>query len=132
MKITANQYAQSLYRLTAGKSQQEIDVVVEKFAKLLKKKKQQKMIGKIEKKFGELYNQENGIVEAEIISAGKLGDDLIGKLRNFIKEKYSAKEVKLENRVDVRIKGGFVLRVGNEILDESVLKKMSDLKKELA
>ncbi|MCK9378968.1 MAG: F0F1 ATP synthase subunit delta [Candidatus Moranbacteria bacterium] len=131
MKITAKQYAQILNSMTAGKSQQEVCIAVEKFAKVLKKNNQQKLEKSIERKFGEIYNKENGIVEAVIVSAEKLTGNLVDKIADFIKKKYSAKEVILEDKIDKKIKGGFILRVEDEILDASISGRLAKLKKEL-
>ncbi len=129
MKISTIQYAKSLFELTAEKSHQEIDGAVSSFAKFLQKNRQMKLAGKIIEKFGKIYNKKNGIVEAEIISREKLSSDLLAKLNNFIKNKYLAKEVILNNIVDEKIKGGITIKVGDEVVDGSVGGQINRLKK---
>jgi len=82
MKITSQQYAQSLYELTKDKSQKDIDVVVANFVEVITKNNQMKMADGIVKKFQEIHNAENGIVEAEVVSREKL-DSKIKKLILF-------------------------------------------------
>ena len=129
MKISVNQYAKSLFELTAEKSEQDVDGVVLNFAKFLQKNRQMKLAGKIIEKFRKIYNKKNGIVEAEIISREKLSGELIAKLNNFIKSKYSAKEVILNNIIDEKIGGGVVIRIGDEVVDGSVGGKLAELRK---
>jgi len=131
MKISANQYAKTLYELTAGKSQPEIDVAVSGLAEVLQKKNQLRLMPKIIKKIDEIWNKEIGIVEAEIISARKLERDQILKIENYLKEKYEAKEILINNIVNESLKGGVIIRVGDEVLDGSVERSLRDLKKSL-
>ena len=128
MKITATQYANTLYDLTADKSKQEVNNVIANFAKILRKNNQLKRSDKIIAKFNDIYNKENGIIEAEVISAHKLESAQIKKLESYIKEKYSAKEVVIQNKIDEDIKGGIVVKVGDEILDASIAGKLAGLK----
>lgn len=128
MKITANQYAKSLYEATAEKSKQEIDGAVAGFLKVLRKKNQMKLAKKIIEKFSEIYNKKNGIVETNVITRYKIQDTITKKIESFIKEKYQAKKVILNNKIDLSIKGGIIIKVGDEILDGSVAKQLQNLK----
>jgi F-type H+-transporting ATPase subunit delta len=131
MKITANQYAKTLYELTQGKAQDAAAVSVANFAKFLSKNGQTKLFLKISQKFSEIWNQKEGIIEAEITSWEKLSEDNLKKTGVFLKEKYTAKEVVLKNKVDPKLKGGVVIRVGDEILDGSVANQLKKLKNNL-
>lgn len=128
MKITATQYAKTLFELTADKSQKEIDVVVANFVKLLNQKRQLKLAPKVMVKFNEIWNEANGIVEAEVASARKLESSQVEKLESFIKEKYQAKKVIINNKIDLSIKGGIVIKVGDEVMDGSVQTQLNNLR----
>jgi F-type H+-transporting ATPase subunit delta len=128
MKISSTQYAKTLYDLTENKSRSEIDKAVIGLAKILIKKKDTKLVLKITEKFKEIWNKKNEIVEAETTSREKLGEDLLNKIKKFIKEKYKAKEVFLDNKIDESIKGGIVIRVGDEVMDASVVGRLRSLK----
>lgn len=132
MKITATQYATTLYELTQDKNESEIDSVAKKFIEMLAKNGQLKMAGKIIEKFSEIYNKKNGIIEAEITSREKLDEELRNKLRNYVSNKYKAKEVVMNNKIDENIKGGIVVRVGDEILDASLKNQLINLNKLLS
>lgn len=132
MKITAQQYAKTLLELTDGKTEQAVSGVVKKFVEILKKDGQIKNAGKIMEKFSEIYNAKHGIVEANVISSRELSRDKIQQVENFIKEKYSAKEVIVKNIVDEKIKGGIIIKVGDEVLDASINGQLKRLEKQLA
>jgi F-type H+-transporting ATPase subunit delta len=130
MKISAKQYAQALYELTLGKSEQDIDMVVEKFFKKLIKRNQKKIAPKIIEKFKDIYNENSQAVEAQVISAREVVESHSDDIKNFLKEKYRAKDVFLDFKIDKGIKGGIIIRVGDEVLDASIsskLKKMNFL-----
>ena len=112
MNISTKQYAKALYDLTKEKNEKDINSIVLKF---------------IIKKFSEIYNKENGIVECEVISAREIGDKQAEEIDSFIKNKYKAKKVSLTKKIDEKIKGGIILRVGDELIDGSVSKKLKKL-----
>ena len=131
MKATAMQYAKALYEATKDKNQKEIDGILADFVKLLAKNNQERLAGNISKKFGEIYNAENGIVEAEITSCEKLNEAIEKKIENYIKDKYSAKKVEINNKIDESIKGGIIIKVGDEIMNGSVERQLKELKSSL-
>lgn len=131
MKATSTQYAKTLYELTEGKNHQEIDGMVSNFIRELDKNGQIRMAESIAKKFRQIYNAENGIVEAEVITREKINESLENKIKHFIKEKYLAKEVVLHNAIDENVRGGIIIRVGDEVMDGSVERKLKELKSTL-
>jgi F-type H+-transporting ATPase subunit delta len=98
----------------------------------LQKNKQIKLVLKIYKKFTEIWNQEKGIVEAEITSREKLHTELRNKVSKYVKKRYQAKEVILHNIINEKIQGGIIIRVGDEILDGSVVRQLQELKNNLS
>lgn len=128
MKITPTQYAQTLLELTEKKSEQEVSDIVKSFAEKLKKDGQIGNAKKIMEKFSELYNIKHGIVEAEVVTSRKLESHQVHQVEGFVKEKYQAKEVVLNNTVDEKIKGGVIIKVGDEVLDGSISRQLRELK----
>ena len=131
MKASVQQYAKTLLELTENKSEKEISGIVVRFVEALDKNGQLKESGKIIEKFSELYNAKHGIVEAEIITRYKIQDTRYKQIEDFLKAKYKAKEVVIKNVVDENIKGGIIIKIGDEILDGSVANQLKKLKKEL-
>lgn len=117
--------------MTDGKSEQELLVIVKKFAQQLKADGQLKNAGKIMEKFGELYNAANGIIVAEVVTKEKIEHEMKEKIEKFVKEKYSAKVVEIKNVIDEKIQGGIIIKINDDIIDGSVKKQLTNLKNKL-
>lgn len=131
MKISAKQYAQALYELTLGKSEAEVDVVIKKFTQELIKNNQAKMVQKIIENFGNIYNKENGIIEAEIQSRDQLSAESVAKIEKYLIEKYGAHKIIFDKKINPQVKGGIIIKAGDEIMDLSVAGNLNRLKREL-
>jgi F-type H+-transporting ATPase subunit delta len=128
MKISSKQLAQTLYDMTEGKSKSEVEKAVRDFGLYLAKNRKLKFAEKISQQFAAIYNKKNGIMDAEVVTQQEINETLEKKIKHFLKEKYLAKEVVLKNIVDKDIKGGMILKVGDEVLDGSVRGKLNRLK----
>jgi len=131
MKISVKQYAQALYELTLKKSESEVNIVVEKFVEELAKNNNIKLASKIVDKFQEIYNKNNGIIVAQVTSASSLDKDYLDKIEKYLIDRYDAKQIVLTNKTDVTIKGGIILRVGDELIDASIINQLNNLKESL-
>lgn len=131
MKISTKQYAQALYELTLGKSESEVGIVVEKFVKELVKNNQIKSVSKIIDNFNNIYNRENGIIEAEIESREQLQTEVLEKIEKYLIKKYNAKQIILNKKINPEIKGGVIIKAGDEITDLSVAGSLNRLRREL-
>jgi F-type H+-transporting ATPase subunit delta len=131
MKISATQYAKTLYEITKDKSQSEIVAVLKDFVSFLAKNNQIKKAEEIIKKFEHIFNSEENILEAEITSREKLNDDSLDKVGEFIKSKYQAKKVELKNRIDEKLLGGIIIRIEDDVLNGSVNKQLDVLRNNL-
>jgi F-type H+-transporting ATPase subunit delta len=129
MRVSAKQYAQTLYDLTDGKAKPEIEKLVADFVRNIYKNKKLKLAEKIIENFGKIYNEKNNIVEAEVVTAEKISALAEKKVKEYIEKKYGAKEVVLKNIIDKNIKGGIIVRVRDEIMDGSVKGKLEELRK---
>ena len=132
MKISTQQYAKTLLELTENKTEKEISGIVLRFAEVLQKEGQIKNTAKIIEKFSEVFNAKHGIVEATIITKDKIKDSEIKKVENYIKEKYGAKEIVINNIIDEKIKGGIIIKVGDDIIDASIANQLKKLEKSLS
>ena len=131
MKISTKQYAQALYELTLGKSESEVGIVVEKFVKELAKNNQTKSATKIIDNFNNIYNRENGIIEAEIESREQLQTEVLEKIEKYLIKKYNAKQIILNKKINPEIKGGVIIKADDEITDLSVAGSLNRLRREL-
>lgn len=128
MKLTATQYAKTLYEITKGKSSSEIDEALVNFVKLLIKNNQIKFADGIISRFKKISNAEEGITEAEIMSREKLSSEIEDRIGGFIKEKYQTEKVVINNKIDEKILGGIIIRVGDEVMDGSLRNQLRNMK----
>jgi F-type H+-transporting ATPase subunit delta len=131
MKITPLQYAKALFQATEHLSEPEAQAVIARFADRLQRDGQTKQLPRIIGKFIELWNKAHGIVDAEVTSRTPLGIEDSTSIKQFIMERYRAKEVVITNTIDKEIGGGVVVRVGDELLDGSVRAQLKKLQKQL-
>lgn len=100
------------------------------FFKLLAKKSREAALPAIAQAYISLYNELNGLAVAEVISAIPLSDsfkkDLAAKVSTAVNKK-----VQLEETVNPDLIGGFILRMGDKQIDNSVRTQLSDIKKRL-
>jgi len=131
MKITARQYAKTLYELTKDKNHEEINGIISQLVDIFRKNSQLRLKNDIIKRYEEIYNQEKRIISAKVFSRKKLDGEMEKEISEFIKKKYKAEKVEIENNIDEGIKGGIIIRIGDEVLDGSLDRKLKELKSAL-
>lgn len=95
---------------------------------LLRKKNREMYLSEIAKQFVNIYKQENNIVSAQITSAAPLTEHLRSEFKNLISSKFGSKKIEMQEVVDNEILGGYILRVGDRQIDQSIKGKMLTLK----
>jgi F-type H+-transporting ATPase subunit delta len=130
MKITAKQYAQGLFEsLLDNKGKEE--KAIANFAKILFANNQVSKLEEIIEHFNIFWNEYNGVIDGEIISARMLDEDLLKKLEKFISYRTGGKKIIIKEKIDQNIIGGVILRYGDRSLDLSLRTKLNNLKEEL-
>lgn len=77
-----------------------------------------------------LIKAEQGIRDAELVTASPLDEKLRQSIIGLITKKFHS-QVDLHEKVDGSIIGGFVLRVGDQQIDASISSKLEKIKNEL-
>lgn len=85
----------------------------------------------IAKRFLELRDIKLGFVNVEISSADELSDDQKLELVNKLKD-YTGKQVRLKYKIDSAILGGFIARIGDTVVNASVLQQLKTLRKKFS
>lgn len=98
---------------------------------IITQKNRERILPAIAKQFIDLYTDYKGIQKAEITSASPLNDEQKKTVTKVVKD-YTGKEVQLTEHIDESLIGGFVLRVGDQQIDDSIRRKLNDLKVTLA
>lgn len=108
----------------------KVNEITLSFINLLAAKRRESMLVEIMEEFTNLYNKHKGIEKAVVITASGLDDTLRKKVYQIVKD--SAKsEVELVEKVDKNIIGGFILKIGSNQYDSSVLRSIRNLKQTL-
>ena len=134
VKATPKKYAQTLYDLIKDANEKEALQLIDKFSALLIKNNQTSQLEKIANYFGEIWDMEKGLINANIISANKIDSEIENVIKVYVQNKArkNLKNITVENQIDEELIGGFVLRYNDKILDQSVKRKIAQLKKKMA
>jgi len=125
--IATNKKKAIIHKLFGDKT----DTLTHKFLDLLEKKERLQILGDIGSAFEDLYKKQKGIVNAQVITAVPLTKDLEQKIYQKIKELTGSKAIQLEQRIDPKIIGGFILNVNDLRYDASIRGKLSKIKSKL-
>ncbi|MBC8184920.1 ATP synthase F1 subunit delta [candidate division KSB1 bacterium] len=77
-----------------------------------------------------LYDKFNNRIKADVISAIPLPEDVSLNLIKTLKEQFNA-DVRIENKVDPSILGGFIIRIDGLVFDASIQEKFNKMKTHL-
>ena len=97
------------------------------FINIITNKKREMLLEGIAERFLLIYKQHKGIRSAVVTTAVPLVNDLRTAIQAFV-EKHAGGQVELTERVDEKLVGGAVIRIGDKQLDASVLRQINTLK----
>jgi F-type H+-transporting ATPase subunit delta len=106
----------------------KVTQITSSFLNLIAVKRRENYINVIAKSFDEQYKTFLNITSATVHSAVALDDKLKSEILNLIKQT-SKGTVELTQKVDSTLIGGFVLTINDTQIDQSVKRKLNDLKK---
>jgi F-type H+-transporting ATPase subunit delta len=98
---------------------------------VLTKKNRESLIYAIADEFQKIYNDQNGIQQATVISSTALTDEQRKQFTKVVADA-TGRKVVLEEKVNESLIGGYILKVGDTQVDTTVRKKLNDLKLKLA
>jgi F-type H+-transporting ATPase subunit delta len=98
---------------------------------IIVKKQREAILFSVSKEFHNLYNIVKGIENAEVISVTPLTEQLRSRFKEIIKREFG-KEVELHEKVDKELIGGYILKVGDKQIDESIKGKLQTLKRQFS
>ena len=100
------------------------------FLNLLTSKKREAILGAEAENYVNLYNESKNIVSATVTTAAAITEDIKAQVLTQLKSVVGDADVRIEERVDASLIGGFVLRVGDLEFNASVANKLQKLKRE--
>ncbi|OGW80510.1 MAG: ATP synthase F1 subunit delta [Omnitrophica bacterium RIFCSPLOWO2_12_FULL_44_17] len=104
--------------------------LVKKFLLVLIEKNRTELWPSISKHFSNLLNERKGLVEATIVAARSLSENIREKIRKAL-EARTRKTVIYKTRVEPDLIGGIQLRLGHLLIDGTLRTKLNELKREL-
>lgn len=128
MKITSKQYAISLYEAILDKKDSEIKGAIKNFVKIVIDNNDTCKSDLVISEFSKIWNRENGIIEANILSTNKLDKEIVEVLSDYIKDISKSKNVTITEKIDKKLIGGVVIKYGDKILDGSIKTRLNSLK----
>lgn len=79
----------------------------------------------------DLYRKEKKIARVKIITASKLGETMMQKLRDIVTEAYPDMTLEFSYEIDPELIGGFVIDVDGQRLDASISNEIEQLRLKL-
>jgi len=131
MRATPKQYALSLFESLKDADESQVKNVVREFAKILIKNNEVAKVERIVRHFIDFWNKGKGIIEAEIISARELEEEIIKLLRYYVVKLVKNKNIKISRKIDKDILGGVIVKYDDKILDLSLKTKLEELRQVL-
>ncbi|MEI8136937.1 MAG: ATP synthase F1 subunit delta [Bacteroidota bacterium] len=101
------------------------------FLNLLAKKRRESYIPEIAVAYDEQFKAKKNITTAVITTANGIDAKVKTRVLEIVKQSSGAGEVELVEKIDASILGGFVLAIADKQLDQSVKRKLNDLRKNL-
>jgi F-type H+-transporting ATPase subunit delta len=108
-----------------------VDPLAKNLAGLLASRSAVSVVPGIRDHFGAMLDARKGVVRADVTTAVKLDDKQIAALAETLSEVVGA-DVRVESRVDSKVLGGMIARVGDKLIDGSVRTRLQELKREIA
>ena len=110
--------------------QEHINELTLKFFNLICRKNRAEIIPDTSKVFVTLYHEYKGIIRADVTSAVKLSAAIQKDFEEIVSNA-TGKKVELDTKVDESLIGGYILQVGDNMIDNSLKNKINKLRRAL-
>lgn len=108
-------------------SKKKLDIFGRNFIQIIVKNNRIYLLSAVFEEFNKLYNDHINYTVIEIISARKLNNNQLKKITEIMVHRLS-KQVKVVCRIDHTILAGFIIKIGNTIIDGSLTGKILRLR----
>jgi F-type H+-transporting ATPase subunit delta len=100
------------------------------FLRVLADKGRAGILHVIIEEYVKLVDLRNNVLEAKVVSAEKLGEAHIARIKRMIEGKFE-KAVRIKEHIDPSIIAGFRVYVGDDLIDTSIKKDIDDIRNSL-
>lgn len=123
--VISSEHKLKVIHSLAGKQTSSLSL---KFFDLVSKKGREGILPEMASGFHRLYNEHHGIQKADVVATVQLDDALRKSLKDIVMEVSGKDKVELIERIDPKLIGGFILRIEDRQLDESIKSKLQQLR----
>jgi len=88
------------------------------------------LIARVRREYERLWRDANQLLPVTVTSAAPLDEAVVARIGEEI-GRQTGRKVELTRSVDPSLVGGFVVRVGNSILDSSIKNRLENLRKQI-
>ena len=124
--VKADKKDKILEALTAGK----VNLITATFNRLLVSKGRESFLPEIAEAFIQQYKDLKEIYTVKLTTAGPVSEELKNSLVEKIKSGSSMQHIELNSVVDENIIGGFILEVGDRLVDASIAYDLNNVRKQ--
>jgi F-type H+-transporting ATPase subunit delta len=124
--IAADKKESILTAITEGK----VSVLMTSFNNLLIRKGREASLPEIVQAFIEQYKTHKNIHVVRLTTASELSEEMKNSIVQKVKEERKIENIELDVKVDPNIIGGFVLEVGDTLIDASIAYDLNAIKKQ--
>ena len=110
----------------------KVSILTEKFFTIVTQKNRESALEFIGSEFLTQYNTLRGVQTAEVTTAMPLTPALRAEVESLVRQQTGLQQVILTEKVDASLIGGFVLRVGDRQIDDSVSFRLRKLRTEFS
>lgn len=98
------------------------------FLQIITSKNREAILDAIAEAFIEQYDRMKGIERATVITTIPLTEALRAKFKAMVLQTTTGKSVELDEKIDQRLIGGYILRVGDQQIDGSIRNRLNELR----
>lgn len=110
----------------------KVNKLTKAFFDIILKKGREMYLPEIAKEFLNQYKERQGISEVTLTTATKISDEALDKIKSkLLGSDVTAKTLEIDTKVDESIIGGFIVQVGDKLIDASVAHKLRELSKSM-
>jgi F-type H+-transporting ATPase subunit delta len=124
--ISADKKEKILEAVTKGK----VTVLTALFNKLLVKKGREKYLPEIAKAFIQQYKDHRNIFSVKLTTAVPVSEELKNAILNKIRTETAMQHLELDTAVQEDLIGGFVLEIGDQLVDASISYDLNNVRKQ--
>jgi F0F1-type ATP synthase delta subunit len=129
--ISNKDIARAIYSSSKGKTGASLAGILKNAVQFLHRKRLLSRASDIQRELRIIINQAEGRIVFRVSSRERLEGEIRTELAQFLKKRYSAKEVILEEILDDKLLGGFKVELDDEVIDLTILNKMKRLQEHL-